>query len=153
MDEWVRHNCLVAVAGGSGDGTAGLQKDDSYALMRREIESFAHIIFGATPSQRDFWLGRHSGHSPDVIESVYGSLKPCLHGSDAHSEKAVAAPDLERFCWIKGDPTFETLCQAVIEPEERVWIGPAPPHHAPERAICAVRTSDAPWIEQSRDPA
>ncbi len=40
-ERWLRQNCLVAVAGSSSDGTAGLQEDDSYAAMRREIERFA----------------------------------------------------------------------------------------------------------------
>lgn len=57
-EAWLRKNCLVAVAGSLRDGTAGLQEDDSFAAMRREIEAFAHIIFASTPSQRDFWLGK-----------------------------------------------------------------------------------------------
>ena len=32
-------------------------------------------------------------------------------------------PDLDRYCWIKADPTFEGLKQIVCEPEERVYIG------------------------------
>lgn len=149
-DEWVRKNCLVAVAGSKNDGTAGLQADDSYRLTRQEIERFAHIIFAATPSQRDFWLGKRAGHPPELIEKTYGSLKPCLHGSDAHVEEKVVAPDLDRYCWIKGDPTFETLRQAALEPEERVWIGPMPPtHHEPVTAIAAVRTAEARWLAES----
>lgn len=149
-DEWVRKNCLIAVAGSKNDGTAGLQADDSYRLTRQEIERFAHIIFAATPSQGAFWLGKKADHPPELIEKTYGSLKPCLHGSDAHVEEKVAAPDLDRYCWIKGDPSFEALRQAVLEPEERVWIGPNPPaHHAPVTAIAAVRTMEAPWLAES----
>jgi hypothetical protein len=59
-ESWLEQNCLVAVAGGTNDGTSGLQGDDSYVLSRREIERFADIIFASTPSQRAFWLGKSS---------------------------------------------------------------------------------------------
>ena len=55
---WVQSNTLVAVAGGSTDGTAGLKEDSSFTGLRREIERFAHIIFSSHSQQRDFWLGK-----------------------------------------------------------------------------------------------
>ncbi len=149
-EEWVRRNCLVAVAGGSNDGTSGLKNDGSYKLMREEVESFADIIFAATPSQRVFWLGKSASNDQAAIERTYRFLKPCLHGSDAHHEEKVGTPDLDRLCWIKGDPTFEALRQAVLEPEERVWIAPRPPaHHVPEVALTQVNVANAPWFQPS----
>ena len=144
---WLQKNCLVAVAGSQGDGTAGLQKDDSFAATRREIEAFADIIFSATPAQREFWLGQRPNFDRHFIERTFRFLKPCLHGSDAHREETVAAPDLDRYCWLKGDLAFETLRQAVIEPEERVWLGDSPPSGVmPSRCISEVRTVKAPWL-------
>ena len=146
-EKWLRQNCLVAVAGSSNDGTAGLQGDDSYTAMRLEIERFAQIIFASTPSQIEFWLGKKEGHDRDFIERTYGALKPCLHGSDAHREGKVGAPTLDRICWLKGDLSFEALRQAVIEPEDRVWIGPAPPYHRiPSNAISNVLTAGTTWL-------
>ena len=146
-EAWLRKNCLVAVAGGLGDGTAGLQEDHSFAATRREIEGFAHIIFASTPSQRDFWLGRKPNADRAFIEQKYGSLKPCLHGSDAHRDEKVAAPDHDRYCWIKGDPTFEALRQVVIEPEDRVWLGAAPPVHSmPSVFIRGIQSTETPWL-------
>ena len=43
---WAKRNILVAVAGGSGDGTSGL-RDGADATVRQEIESFAHVIFSS----------------------------------------------------------------------------------------------------------
>src|SRR5207249_7620225 len=100
-EAWLRKNCLVAVAGGLGDGTAGLQEDASFSAMRQEIERFAHIVFASTPSQREFCLGKKPDKNRSFIEQMYGSLKPCLHGSDAHREENVLKPDLDRYCWIK----------------------------------------------------
>jgi hypothetical protein len=53
-------------------------------------------------------------------------LKPCLHGSDYHGGKDgknICIPDLNRFCWVKSDPTYEGLKQVIYEPLERVYIG------------------------------
>ncbi|HLN98922.1 MAG TPA: AAA family ATPase [Pyrinomonadaceae bacterium] len=148
---WLRKNCLVAVAGSVNDGTAGLQDDDSFAATRREIESFADIIFAATPSQREFWLGKKPGADRTFIEQTYGAMKPCLHGSDAHRMNKVLEPDLDRYCWIKGDPIFETLRQAVIEPEDRVWIGPEPPAHSkPSTYLQSLETQDTAWLENAQ---
>ena len=82
-------------------------KDDSYASTREEIERFADAIFTASPSQRDFWLGKKAGFDPTYIENTYRTLKPCLHGSDAH--RSLGNPDRNRYCWIKGDLAFESL--------------------------------------------
>jgi ABC-type Mn2+/Zn2+ transport system ATPase subunit len=145
-NEWMRRNCLVAVAGGRNDGTSGLQTDDSYLMTRREIESFADMVFASTPSQREFWLGKRS-LNVEAIEATYRALKPCLHGSDAHADDQVLAPAQNRFTWLKGDATFETLRQAVLEPEDRVWIGPSPPTRgASVPTIKQLRTSDATWF-------
>ena len=51
----------------------------------------------------------------------FGSLKPCIHGSDAHSFERLCKPDEDRFCWIKADPSFEGLKHTVYEPDERVY--------------------------------
>lgn len=126
-EKWLRNNCLVAVAGSSNDGTSGLQGDDSYAATRKEIERFANIIFASTPKQREFWLGKLASCPREFIEGQYGALKPCLHGSDAHRNDKVGVPEYDRYCWLYGDLAFETLRQAVIEPEHRVAIGPDPP--------------------------
>ncbi len=149
---WMRKNCLVAAAGNLGDGTSGLQEDDSFEATRREIERFAHIIFSATPAQRDFWIGKKTGFPVRHIEERYGALKPCLHGSDAHRDEAVAVPDLDRFCWLKGDPIFETLRQAVLEPEDRVWIGPSQPSDVASLAITTATVSGAPWLDTCSVP-
>ena len=123
-EKWLRNNCLVAVAGSSNDGTSGLQSDDSYAATRKEIERFSNIIFASTPKQREFWLESCLLPPRDSSRSTYGALKPCLHGSDAHRND-VGAPECDRYCWLYGDLAFETLRQAVIEPEHRVATGAA----------------------------
>ncbi|MGE5485298.1 MAG: TrlF family AAA-like ATPase, partial [Ignavibacteriales bacterium] len=59
--------------------------------------------------------------------SEFLNLKPCVHGSDAHSFENLCKPDLGRYCWIKADPTFKGLKQILAEPEHRIYIGEEPP--------------------------
>jgi hypothetical protein len=149
---WVQQNTLVAVAGRSADGTAGLQEDGSFTALRREIETFAHIIFSAQPQQREFWLGKGTV-TAEELSIKWGGRKPCLHGSDAHKNDKVGKPDLDRFCWIKGDLTFESLCQACIEPEGRAFVGSEPRRGAlPSQTIERVEVSNAPWLTTSAVP-
>lgn len=145
--KWLSKNCLVAVAGSMNDGTAGLKDDDAFMAFRQEVEGFAHIIFAATPKQREFWLGRTEGADREYIEKTYKALKPCMHGCDAHRVEAVGKPDLDRYCWLRGDLSFEALRQAVIEPAERVWIGNLPPPGPSQsETLRHLTMAGAPWI-------
>jgi len=144
--DWAQNNVLIAVAGSSNDGTAGLQDETaSFAATRKEIEAFAHIIFTATPKTIEFWRGE--GVLPvEELERGYDGPKPCLHGSDAHSLAKVAQPDNDRRCWIKGSATFEALRQACLEPRTRVHIGPTPPEIETPYSIVSVATPTLPWL-------
>ena len=60
-----------------------------------------------------------------------------------------ARPNRTDFCWLKGDMTFETLRQAVVEPGERVWIGAQTPSHAiPALTIQKALFGTAPWMKK-----
>ena len=149
LDEqkWLSQNCIVAVAGGLSDGTSGLQEDSSFAAFRQEVERFADVIFASSPKQRDFWLGKTPAADRKTIEEKYKALKPCMHGSDAHRVESVGAPAEKRYCWLKGDLAFETMRQAVLEPEYRVSIGETPPPGpSPSEMIRHVELQDAPFI-------
>lgn len=55
-------------------------------------------------------------------------------------------PDENRYTWIKGDATFESLRQACIEPETRAVVEEHPPGGPlPYRTIERVRIDGAPW--------
>src|SRR5690606_987712 len=85
----------------------------------------ADVIFSATPSDREHYGGVSAARTE--LERMYGGLKPCLHGSDAHDLSRVLKPYEDRFCWIKAAPTFDGLRQVLFEPVERVHIGASPP--------------------------
>ncbi|WP_245475727.1 TrlF family AAA-like ATPase [Mesorhizobium sp. M7A.F.Ca.US.006.01.1.1] len=144
--EWAQRNILVGVAAGEGDGTAGLQGDTSLATMRKEIEKAAHFIFGSSQKLRDFWLGLGAATLEQLILG-WGGRKPCLHGSDAHSLGKVGKPDNDLYTWIKGDVTFESLRQVVLEPSARVFVGPTHPIGAlSSEVIERVTVTNASWF-------
>lgn len=143
---WAKKNILIGVAGGASDGTSGV-REAADQTIRREIEGFAHIIFASSESQSEFWLGRKPSMSADDICRIYGGLKPCLHGSDAHDLKSVASPFGNRFSWIKGALEFDSLRQACIDPADRAYVGSEPPASAtPSQVISSIEVLNAPWL-------
>ncbi len=78
----------------------------------------------------------------------FKSLKPCVGGCDAHKLEALGKPDLNRFCWIKSDLTFEGLRQVLYEPKERIYFGEAPPNlKNAYQVITSVHLSGSPhWF-------
>jgi len=92
---------------------------------RKILLKGVHGIFSANPGTIA-WARGEGGLSSEQFISEFKSLKPCLHGSDAHELDKICKPDLDRFCWVRADPTFEGLKQVLYEPRERVFIGFAP---------------------------
>lgn len=139
-------NILIAVAGGSTDGTSGVREAADQTL-RAEIEKFSHIIFASNAAQREFWLGQKA-LSVAQINERYNGLKPCLHGCDAHKLADVALPFGDRFTWIKGGLEFDSLRQACIDPSERAYVGPEAPKCAmPSQIITQIQIDKAPWVQ------
>lgn len=81
----------------------------------------SHAVFSSNLGTINFCLGKkHS--STEEFTKEFGSIKPCIHGSDAHSFDELCKPDENRYCWIKAIPTFDGLKQIIYEPEDRVKI-------------------------------
>lgn len=114
-------NVLTVVANKSTDGVSGI-RENSMQIEQRKIYQFADAIFSSRPADREFFLGKASNHPKEKIIENYGSLKPCIHGSDAHKIEKLCKPDMNRYTWIKADPTFNGLLQIIHEPEKRVTI-------------------------------
>jgi ABC-type lipoprotein export system ATPase subunit len=143
--DWAKTNIIIAVAGGS-DGSGGLDRAADKTL-REEIDKFADVIFASADNQREFWLGKKA-LSAEQIRSRYRSLKPCMHGSDAHRPEDVGAPKNNKFTWIKGVAQFDSLRQACIDPEGRAFVAPNPPLGAnPSQTILEVHINDTSWCD------
>jgi len=125
MERWLRANSLIGISNGS-DGISGLPVD-GFGAIRDEILRWCNLVFSGNPADRDHYLGLKTGISEDEIIRQYRSLKPCVHGSDAHSAESLFKPANNRYCWIKGDPCFNGLRQILWEPAARIHIGEMPP--------------------------
>ncbi len=145
QSDWAQENVLVAVAGSETDGAGGV-RDAADAALRQEIERFAHVIFASSAAQREFWLGQRSADE-ETLRVRYGGLKPCLHGSDAHDDTAVGAPEGDRYSWVKGAIQFDALRQACIDPAGRAYVGPqSPAAAAASNVISRVEIRGADWV-------
>lgn len=124
-EKWLRNNSLIGIANGK-DGISGLPLD-GFGAIRDEILKWSHFVFSGNHRDREHYLGLKAGTPKEEIIRQYRSLKPCVHGSDAHAVTSLFKPDKDRFCWVKSDPTFQGLRQILWEPEDRVHIGTLPP--------------------------
>lgn len=121
-EAWLKKNSIIAVSNSSKDGASGLSHDDGYKAVRLEIYRFSHIVLSSNPNDRIYFLGQGVDTEEELERKINGR-KPCVHGSDAHEEEKLFKPDIDRYCWIKANPTFEGLRQILYEPETRVHIG------------------------------
>jgi energy-coupling factor transporter ATP-binding protein EcfA2 len=107
---------------------------------RKLLTQKSDLLFSSNAKTRSWSLGQDpykEGSEKFIAE--FKTLKPCIHGSDAHAYDFIAHPcakrgvdthncvtgsaDCElRFCWIKADTTFEGLWQIKLEPSDRVVV-------------------------------
>jgi len=93
----------------------------------------AHIIGSSNAKQINFFVWKSGKYREEEIKKWLNNRKiPCIKGSDAHEInypfgklKNESSQPIDKYCWIKADPTFEGLKQIIYEPEpgDRVWIG------------------------------
>ena len=121
----LRKNTITVVSNNSTDGASGLRKhyelfenDNASSLdgVRKKVYHLSNMIFSSRKDDIDYFLG-NKGDSKELVIQKCGSMKPCIHGCDAHSENKLFEPDLSRYCWIKAIPTFEGLKQVLYEPD------------------------------------
>jgi len=146
QDAELRNNTLIGVTNGDRDGASGITKGAGGGQLsgtRLAIYKMCDFIFSSNDNNRLYFLGK----GPDdesTVKSRCGSLKPCFHGSDAHSLERIFEPDLSRYCWIKADTTFDGLKQVIYEPEARVRIGELKPEEKSDyQVIDRVVINDA----------
>ena len=107
--------------------------------MRKLFIQKSHMLFASNPKAREWGLGQKHP-SIDAFVSEFGTLKPCVHGSDAHSPEQLFRPAEDRQLWIKADCTFQGLRQLLFEPDSRVYIGEQPLELSALREERATRT-------------
>lgn len=137
-DPQLEEKTIVVVSNSSTDGASIIRAHSDYFIgdisqleaTRRSIYQQSNMVFSSNPKDIAYFLGE-GPDSTDLVKEKCGSLMPCIHGCDAHSNEKVFAPADDRFCWIKADPTFEGLKQVLYEPKERVRISSSIPDEKP----------------------
>ena len=141
-DQNLRENTLIGVSNKSTDGASGIDRGENGGQLvatKRAVYKLCDFIFSANAKDIKYFCGK----GVDSVEAVihnYGSLKPCFHGSDSHSLEKIFEPNDKKYCWIKADPTFNGLKQAIYEPEVRVRISETKPeekygYHVIEKVV------------------
>lgn len=145
-DPLLRQHTIIVVPNSTTDGASGLS--GQLETVKKQLYYLADCIFSSNAGDRAYFLGKKAD-PPEQIISQYRSLKPCIHGSDAHDLRKLFEPDLKRYCWIKAEPTFVGLQQILYEPEARVCIQ----EHVPEsrdshQVIASIQIDDGKFQTQ-----
>lgn len=89
---------------------------------RKHLIQMSHGVFSSNTGSKEFYLGKRHDH-PEQFLDEFRSFKPCIWGCDSHGlNQRFLTPDEERYCWIKGEVSWEGLKQILYEPEHRVRI-------------------------------
>lgn len=151
-EKWIEANSLIAVSA-NDDGLSGFRNDGAWGGFREEITRFSQLLFSGRAGEREFWLARGSQDDRQTVKKL-GGPKPVIHGSDAHSIANLFRPVQDRFCWLKADCSFDGLRQIIFEPDDRVYLGPTPPHYHDEaRVIRSIKIGGSNgWFENTEIP-
>jgi len=93
--------------------------------IRQNLLNLSDVCFSNDENDIRFLLGQKKDTPKNEILNRFRSYKPCIWGSDAHTQENLFHPsngNTTDYTWIKADPTFEGLKQIIYEPEERVKI-------------------------------
>jgi energy-coupling factor transporter ATP-binding protein EcfA2 len=103
-------------------------------LFKENLIAQADILGSSNRKQAEFFLWKDSKYTDGDYRAWFGKRKPCIKGSDSHSVneeigrlKDHNSQPVDKYCWIKADPTFQGLRQIINEPEDRIYIGEIPP--------------------------
>jgi ABC-type lipoprotein export system ATPase subunit len=96
--------------------------DDQSIAEKRNLINSVDLVFTASENPEAYNKARAKLTAGTVLDKL-------LDCSDAHDFASGATKDKigRCFTWIKADPTFEGLRQAVTEFDQRVYIGDTPP--------------------------
>lgn len=109
---------------------------------RKTLIKQCHFAFSSNSKTAQFLVGDFH-ESQEAFKNEFGTIKPCLWGSDSHDYSTLFIPTDKRNTWIKSNLSFEGLKQVVYDPLSRVKIQNLPPQSKPRyQVIKAVRFLD-----------
>ncbi len=91
-----------------------LEKNVQLKPFKSDLYEKARALFTAS-------VDDNTTKKEDVLK-IFGEKK-LLHSSDIHNFEQLKQEHYKCFTWIKSEPTFEGLKQALYDPEDRFFIG------------------------------
>lgn len=109
-------------------------------MTRKSLYRQSHCYMTSNPNTRNFALAKGN---EEAHKKEFGSIKPCIWGSDAHDYEHLFEPAGQRYCWVKADTTFDGLLQILYEPADRVMIQKEKPDMKdPHQVIDSITFAD-----------
>ncbi|MDX7747844.1 TrlF family AAA-like ATPase [Aeromonas veronii] len=137
----------------TNDGLADVKWHEHYAYVMGLFQS-SPIFESRNVDLHAAFAGLRTAGNAKFFDNFFSALKEvprlAVSGSDAHCFVGVVGDNNKRGygdfpsdkkTWIKADPTFQGLKQAILEPAKRSFIGVKPPK------LQAVETSKTHFIE------
>jgi hypothetical protein len=120
---------VVMMPWDTNDGLARLDHQEHFASAK-EYFSFPHIFETRKEHYREAFIGVKSEDNKvffdDFSNALNGIHRLAVAGSDAHAFAKYAVFPSNRITWLKSEPCFKGLMQAIKEPISRSFIGEKP---------------------------
>jgi hypothetical protein len=118
--------------------------NDQSIAEKKNVINRVHLVFAASENPESYKNARDKLMNAKVLDKL-------LDCSDAHDLSSSENKDRigQCFTWIKADPTFQGLLQAVTEFNQRVFIGDTPPK---KLLVAANRTKYVSGITIKKKP-
>lgn len=129
-----KNKFLVLLPYSEHGGIDNIDPNSDDWIKRGFIEK-SDFLGSSNKDQIDFFLWRSPKKNgipkfkDEDFKRWFGTKKACIKGSDSHDYtypighlRDSKSNPVDKFCWIKCDPTFEGLKQVIYEPEQRIKI-------------------------------
>ncbi len=110
----------------------GFEKLDfkSHPLAADDFLHRVHLVETRDHKNRDLFLlvetPANTKFFANFSHAIQGKRKLPVCGSDAHRLESYGLFPGNKLCWIKAQPTFRGLLQAIVEPHHRSFLGEEP---------------------------
>lgn len=129
FDSLPQESGVIMMPWDTNDGLSKLNHQEHFSSAK-EYFSFPHIFETRKEHYREAFIGVKSEDNKDFFDDFSNALngipRLAVAGSDAHTFANYAIFPSNRSTWLKAEPCFKGLMQAIKEPISRSFIGEKP---------------------------